>query len=236
MLIVCGGLIFACAQAQSSIPLPEIPREQWGLQGQITADNDLTRYTIHLERHSAMHFNYVIHTKDIRFSVLDSDAKPVSNAPRLSVAPNTSALIKPSLDQYGFEVVDIKFVLDRANAKPGYYLLFCDVPADAVDQQTHKPIRIRNGRARLIVYLTPQPDREPILRIGQKFIAGPWNSIDATVDTPYRDTGSNNPIKWRDLVGRIAALQRIEPEKNGCSRLTFGIWSQTDGILNDNII
>jgi hypothetical protein len=90
---------------------------------------------------------------------------------------------------------------------------------------------VRDAVARSVggLYLTPQPDAEPSLTPGQRFIGSPWSEIDAS-DTAYRDVRTGKPIKWKYVNSRIVVLRKVEPLGNG-NRLTFDLEGHSGQVM-----
>lgn len=199
------------------------PKEHWCVQADVTVGVDLAHYTARLDGHPAEYLSYTIRKQDIKLRTLDAHGVLVPNGPRLTLATNVPDVITPVYDGVGWRTCRVDFVLERQNAKPGFYNIQFSAAVDATDAETGEHVKLRDavvGSAR--VYLTPQPDGVPDLKPGQRFIGNPWEQAGASTVSPYRDAYSGKPITWGEIALRVATLQLIEPGQHG-SRLTFAL-------------
>lgn len=206
------------------------PKQQWTVRAYVTAEADLAHYKARLEGYPSEYLSYIVRKHDIRLSTLDAHGKPVLNGPRLILAPNVPDVIKPVVDEKGSSMCQVEFILDRKTAKPGLYTVQFRASIDATDVETHERVKLQDAVGSQRVYFTPQPDEDPALRPGQRFIGSPWKQASASTVTPYRDVKNGKSITWREIVTRIVTLQRIEPSQDG-NRLTFVIEGHTGQVF-----
>lgn len=200
------------------------PRKEWNVNGYIFVENDLNHFNVRFDSHpSREYFTYVIHKKDIRLSMSDSNGKIVSG-PHLTFAPDTPDTISPSTDERGHDAARLTLILDRKSMKQGMFCANLKTAVDATDTQTGERVAIPPVKAQSYarIYITPQPDSEPALQTGQRFIGTPWVEMSADADTPYMDVSNNKPIKWREIATKIATIHQVAPGDKA-TRLTFAI-------------
>lgn len=206
------------------------PREHWGVSGCIYPGKTSAHYRAELDGYPSAYLSYTIQKRNIRLRALDANGKPVADGPCLTLADSVPDVIKPVANWRGSSVCEVEFVLDRKTARPGLYLFELRAAVDATDVETRERVKLRDVVASGRVYVTPQPDYEPALRPGQRFIGTPWEKAAASTATPYRDVKSGKRITWREIVTRIATLQRSEPSRCG-SRLTFVLEGHTGQVF-----
>lgn len=206
------------------------PKSQWVVRGYITEETAPGHYTAHLVGYPPELLSFTIRKQSIRLRVLDAGGKVVPDAPQLTLAPNVPDIIKPDVDESGSGECQVEFTLDQRSARAGFYTFQLRAAVDATDADTCKRVTLRDASASQRVYVAPLPDAEPALRPGQRFIGTPWEQASASTPTAYRDLESGKPLAWREIVTKVATLQRVEPSEGGGKRLTFVLEGHTGQI------
>lgn len=201
------------------------PKKSWYVSGYIFGDQKgLSHYSVSLDSQPrSQYFTYIIHREEIRLSSLDYWGKPVLNTMHPVLSADVPEAVKPVPDDYGFDHTHLALTFARKAAKPGYYQFQLTAPLGATDLNTNQPAKMRDATARSYqgIYLTPQPDAEPALAPGQRFIGSPWSEVDVS-DTAYKDVKTSKPIKWKHMNTKILVLRKVEPLGSG-NRLTFDL-------------
>ena len=209
------GAILTPAQQHKLRDL-EYPKRSWDVSGYIHPGEDASHFDVRFDSHVPPEYlSYSIHRKNIRLSAT-SDGKTIIDPPFLALDTGTRETLSPIPDKDGWPEIHLTLVVDRRSMKPGLYHLGLKTAVDATDTETGKSVDLPAVTAWSYarIYCPPQPDAEPSLTPGQRFIGSPWSEVDAS-DTAYKDVKTGKPIKWKHMNCKVLVLQKVEPVGGG---------------------
>ncbi len=197
------------------------PKENWSVNAYLTAKSDLSHYKVHLEGYPTEYLSYSIKKANIKLSVLSIDGKSVFSDSPFELPSNMPDVIHPVVDENGVMVCLVDFTFDRQSVcHPGFYRVEFRAIIDAFDVESGKRVNIPDAVTEQSVYLTPQPISSAKLTSGQRFVGTPWEQISGSIETPYKDAATGDPVLWRDIAAKIVTLRQVIPVLGG-NKLVF---------------